>query len=103
MAFKTLGMTVELCMAYKLYYHAVPMTLTLMQGHSGSAKTKTQFGIIWTSKQATSITFATTVGQVLRDIDFANFYMACPSFFSSLSPSFFFFLPPPPPPPPLPE
>ena len=40
----------------------VSMTLTLMQGHSGSAKIKIQCWIISTSKQSTSIKLATTVG-----------------------------------------
>ena len=47
-----LGMTVDLCMAYMLM-------LVSMQGHSGSAKAKTQ---CLTSKQATNIKLATTVG-----------------------------------------
>ena len=48
----------------------VSMTLTLMQGHSGSAKAKSQRWIISTSKQAISIKLATTVSQLLRDLDF---------------------------------
>ena len=50
------------------------MTLTLMQGHSGSAKAqaKHQRGIISTSKQAISIKLAATVGQFLRDLDFTT-------------------------------
>ena len=42
------------------------------QGHSGSEKAKIQFQIIWTTKQATSIKLATTVGHFLCDLDFVN-------------------------------
>ena len=69
MAFK-LGMSVDLCMAYMPML--VSMTLTLMQGHNGSAKAT----IIWTTKQAISITLATTLGHVLHDLDFENIHMA---------------------------
>ena len=51
----------------------VSMTLTLMQGHSGSAKAKIQQKVI-------SIKLVTMVGHFLRDLDFANVYMACPYF-----------------------
>ena len=40
----------------------VSMTLSLMQGHSGSAKAKIQCLIVSTTKQATSMTLARTVG-----------------------------------------
>ena len=70
MAFK-LGMTVDWCMAY-----LISMTLTLMQGDSGSAKVKNQCWIISTTKQATSIE-ATAVGHVLPELYFENVYMAC--------------------------
>ena len=40
----------------------VSMTLTLMQGYSGSAKANIQCWIISTTKQAINITLATTVG-----------------------------------------
>ena len=56
----TLGMTVDLCMSYLLML--VSMTLTLMQGHSGSAKAKIQYWFILKTKQAKSIKLATTVG-----------------------------------------
>ena len=52
------------------------MTLTLMRGHSGSAKAKNQRLIISTAKQATSNKLATTVSYFSRDLDFANDYMA---------------------------
>ena len=55
MAFK-LGMTVDLCMAYMLML--VSMTLTLMQGHSWSAKVKISFDLSW----QLSIRVGTTVG-----------------------------------------
>ena len=51
-------------------------TLTLMQGRSGSAKANIQCSIISTTKQATSIKPATTVGHFLRDPNFANVDMA---------------------------
>ena len=47
-----------------------------MRGHSGSAKGRIQCLIILTTKQATSIKLATTVGHFVRDLDFANIYMA---------------------------
>ena len=49
MVFK-LGMAADVCMACMLIL--VSMTLTLMQGHSGSAKAKHQGWIISTTKQA---------------------------------------------------
>ena len=52
-------MAVDLCMAYM--FMLVSMTLTLMQGHSGLAKAKTQRWIISTSKQAIRIKLARTV------------------------------------------
>ena len=70
------------------------MTLTLMQGHSGSAKTK-QINvecILSATTQAINIKLATTLCFFflafflffLRDLDLAEVYMACPSwsFFS---------------------
>ena len=59
MAFK-LGMKFDLCMGYT--FMVVSMTLTLMQGHSGSAGKKNQFWIISTTKQAVHIKLAATVG-----------------------------------------
>ena len=52
------------------------ITLTLIQGHSGSAKAKYKCWIILTTKQATRIKLAisTTVGHFLRDLDFENIY-----------------------------
>ena len=61
MTFK-LGMAVDLCITYLLMLFS--MTLTLIQDQSGSAKAKMQWLIISTTKQATSITLATTVGHV---------------------------------------
>ena len=58
----------------------VQMTLTLMQGHSGSAKAKTQRCMLSATKQL-SIKLATTVGHFLLDLDLANVNMACPSRF----------------------
>ena len=55
------------------------ITLTLMQGHSGSTKAKIQCWIISTTKQATTIKIATTVGHLLCHLDFANVYMAWPT------------------------
>ena len=56
----------------------VLMTLTLMQGHSGSAKARNQRSMLSATKQAISIKLATKVGHFLRDLDldFANVYMA---------------------------
>ena len=65
-----LGMTVDLCMTYLLMLNL--MTLTLMQGHNGSAKATNQCWIILTTKQTVSIKLATTVGHFLRDLDFEN-------------------------------
>ena len=48
----------------------VSMTLTLMQGHNGSAKLKYQRGIISTTEQAIRIKLATTVDHNLCDLDF---------------------------------
>ena len=59
----------------------VSMTLTLMQGHSGSPEAKIQCWIISTTKPATRIKLAPTVGHCLRDLDFANVYMAWPTCF----------------------
>ena len=59
MAFK-LGMKVDLCMGYILM--VVSMTLTLMQGHSGSIEENIQLGIISTTKQAIKIKLAATEG-----------------------------------------
>ena len=71
------GMMVDLYTAYMLML--VSMTLTLMQGHSGSAEGKKfNFRIISTSKQIISVKLATTVGHFLHDLhcDFENIYMA---------------------------
>ena len=57
-------MTVDLYMAYNILM-LVSMTLTLMQGHSGSAKDKNQCWIISTTKQATSIALAMYNGRPL--------------------------------------
>ena len=52
----------------------VSMTLTLTQDHSGSAEAKqNQRWMISTSKQAISISFATTVGHFLHDLDCETF------------------------------
>ena len=52
-----------------------------MQDHGGSAKANIQCSIISTTKQATNIKLATTVGYILRDHDFENVYMAWPTCF----------------------
>ena len=62
-----LGMLVDLCMAY-MFKHVL-MTLTLMQGHNGSAEDKIQRCIISTCKQVIRIKLATTVSHVLHDLD----------------------------------
>ena len=56
----------------------VSMTLTLIQGHSGSANAKISVECSRANKQAIiiSIKLAKTVRPVLRDLDFANVYMA---------------------------
>ena len=55
----------------------ISMTFILMQGHSGSAKAKNQRCMLSVTKQAIiSITLATTLGHSLRDLAFANVYMA---------------------------
>ena len=70
-------MTVDLSMAYLLML--VPMTLTLTQGHNGSANANIQSWIISTTKQATSINLATTVAHfALRELDFKDVHMAWP-------------------------
>ena len=63
-------MTVDLWMPYMLIL--VLMTLTLMQGHSGSAKN--QRCMLSATKQAISIKLATTVGPFIFicDLDLAN-------------------------------
>ena len=75
MVFK-LGMKVDHCMAHMLML--IPMTLILMQGHSGSAEENNQIRIISTSKQVICIKLATTVGHFLHvlDCDFEIIYMA---------------------------
>ena len=72
-----LGMTVDLWMPYML--RLVLMTLTLMQGHSWSAKAKNQCCMHLATKQVISIKLATTVGHFLHDLDhdFTIVYMAC--------------------------
>ena len=54
----------------------VLMTLTLMQGHNGSAKVTNQRCMLWATKQAIRIKRAAKVGHFLRDLDFdfANVY-----------------------------
>ena len=71
LAFK-LDRMADLCMAY--LFMLISMTLTLMQGHSVSAKENIQWWIILITKQARSINLATstTVGHFLRDLDFTN-------------------------------
>ena len=59
MAFK-LGMKVALCMGYIVV--VVSMTLTLMQGHSGSSEGENQICIISTTKQAIQIILAAKLG-----------------------------------------
>ena len=57
------------------------MTLTLMQGHSESAKACSQRCMLSATKQAISLKLATTVGHFLsdRDLDLASVYMVCPA------------------------
>ena len=94
MAFK-LGMTVDLCMAYNMLM-LVLMTLTLMQGHSGSAEEQIQRATISTTKQVISINLATTVGYDFEHVyGLTMFFFFCS--FCCCSPScscswFFFFL-----------
>ena len=59
----------------------VAMTLDSMQGHSRSAKANHQRCMLSATKQTLSIKLSTTVGHFLcdLDLDFANVYMACPS------------------------
>ena len=94
-------MTVYLWMPYMLML--VSITLTMMQGHSGSAKAKNQRCMLSATKQAIRIKLSTTVGLFffLRDFDLSNVYMACPTWFllllsiflSSFFLSFFLCLP----------
>ena len=79
-------MTVDSWMLYIYYILLVSMTLPLMQGHSGSAKTKHQRCMLLETNHAISINIATTVGHFLRDLDldFATVYMACPSCVSAI-------------------
>ena len=68
------GMTEDLWMPYMLIF--MLMTLTLVKGHSGSAK-KISVAMLSATKQAISTKLATTVGFFfLRDLDldFANVY-----------------------------
>ena len=76
MAFN-LGTTVDLCMAYTLM--VTSMTLTLTQGHNGSAKTQqNQRWIILPTKHAIGIELAFNGRPFfVRDLDFENVYMAC--------------------------
>ena len=69
-------MTVDLWIPYVLI-----LILTLMQGHSGSAKAENQRCMLLATKPAISIKLATTVGHFLHDLDldFANVCMACPT------------------------
>ena len=48
----------------------------IMKGHSGSVKAITQHCMLSATKQAISMTLATTVGHFLHDLLFANVYMA---------------------------
>ena len=61
----------------------IVMTWTLMQGHSGSVKANNERFMLSATKQAVSIKFATMVGHFLHDLDleFANIYMTCSSFY----------------------
>ena len=68
----TLGMTVDLSMPY-IMLMLVLMTVTLMQGHSGSAKANSQRSMLSTTEQAITIKLATTVGL------FPPFYMTLTS------------------------
>ena len=83
-----LGMTIDLWMAYMLM--AALMTLTLMQGHSGSGKAKNQLCMLSATEQTISIKLATRVGHFLRDLDFdfGYVYMACPSWWNFARTSF---------------
>ena len=49
------------------------MTLTLMQGHSGSTKAKNQHCMLSETKQAVSIKLAATVGHFLSDLSLQTF------------------------------
>ena len=69
-----LSMTVDLCIAYLLIL--ILMTLTLMQGHSGSAHNEIWGLIISTTRQATRIKLAATVCHASRQIDFEIVYVA---------------------------
>ena len=62
-------MIVHLWMPYMLML--IWMTLTLMQGHNGSAKVENQHCMLSATKQAISIS-------IKLDLDFVNVYMACP-------------------------
>ena len=77
-----LGTRVDLRMPYMLML--VLMTLTLMQGHSTSAKATNQLCMLSSTKQAISIKLATEVGGVFLcdlDLDFANICMVDPLVF----------------------
>ena len=50
------------------------MTLTLMQGHSGSVEENIQRWIISTTNPVISIELTTTVGQFVHDLDIENVY-----------------------------
>ena len=56
-------------------YTLMLVSMTLTQGHSGSAKAKNQRCMLSATKQAISIKLSTTVKPVLRDLDFANVCM----------------------------
>ena len=59
-------MTVDLCIKYIIMLILIPMLLTLMQGHSWSAKAQIQCRIISITKKATSVMkLAETVDQFL--------------------------------------
>ena len=75
-------MTVVLCMPYELMLVLMILTLTLMQGHSGSAKANNHHCMLSATKQAININGYNTVYYVwvfLHDLDFANEYMARPA------------------------
>ena len=71
MAFK-LGIKVDVCREYNAFM-LVSMILTLMQGHSGSAKAKYERRIISTTKQAISIRLPTTVGHIFVTLTLKTF------------------------------
>ena len=76
-------MRVNECMAY-IMLMLVSMTLTLTQGHSGSAQENNQRLIILTTKQVMSIELAKTVGHFYMTLTLKTYiYIAWPTCFSS--------------------